>query len=870
MERLSGPPDLEWPAAWSKLVVAPPPTPVLSAQSLLADLLATVGAERHHCVVLEPEPPQFGRWPSEAQALGKLGVPLPCKPYVHQVEALDLVRSGKHVVIATGTASGKSLCYQIPILSSIMGDPQARALYVAPTKALCTDQLESWGGMLSREPIDGWLVEGELRGQRIRVARCDAETKRARRGNNASSANVVLTNSSMLNWILAGANRNWKELLGGLRFVVVDEVHTARGVVGSNLACILRRLRRLVDHYSLHRCNPQFVLCSATIGNPVELARQLIGDGAPVAAVERDTCGRGRRVFASWTPRAATHGGRRVTVVPDLVEALLDRKDGPVQTVVFHRSRPEANIVARQCKDRLERAGRDDLAGALSVYISNRLGSVKEEELARLRTGDCPAVFATSALELGVDIGALSAAIIVGMPHSRAGFRQMAGRVGRVSSDSREALILYVPRNNPLDDWFAEAEHFEQCLVRARPDDVVMDPDNSVVATQHIAAAAKELPLDLIDDARFFGELRTREAFDSLRANGWIADPGADGKYYWQARDEDPHKRINVLASRGNAQVDIKRGGGQLVGRTDNWSALWMLFPGAIYDDGVRDTYVVESLFLGPMDVGSGGSSADPPTAWVRPARPEEERSYTVAEISSDLTILDESAQSSVSGGRLAVSHGTVAVRAGLTGRYWVCERGEPGWSAAASRKLMNIRSWPQAIDREGGRVEYKELAFETKALWFEVPAHILAAMPTEDVADDVAWERQLGWIHGAEHLVCKMTAVLPGFCGDDVAGLSVYGHPQLSGPGIFLYEDCPGGSGLVDRLMEEGALERVFTAALDAVAACDCADGCPRCVLDRLCGNANDSLSKQGAEAVLRGLLDEMRHKPARRGRRP
>jgi DEAD/DEAH box helicase domain-containing protein len=505
-KRVSGPPQNSWSRAWGKLVVPPRPIPISSATALLDELKKEVAGQDVHEVILEREQAKHGSWPKWVGTLKSRGIHLDhAKPFQHQADALQQLDAGNHVVIGTGTASGKSLCFQLPVLRTLLAEPAARALYVSPMKALCADQLEAWADLLGADVGAAHYFDAAIAGQQLRVLRYDRDVKE-QTIEHAADAQVVLTNSSMLHYMLAGAETKWRSLFSALRYVVVDEVHTARGVVGANVAWIIRRLRRAAWRLSGAKSEPQFVFCSATIGNPDQLARILIGDDdqRPFSSVSEDTSGRARRVFVSWTPKGADDGFRRVTVLPDLVQALLDRADGPIQTITFHRSRPEANLVGRQCAHRLTVSGRDDLAGAIEVYISNVAADKKRPILDALRSGDCPAVFATPSLELGIDIGNLSAAIIMGIPFSRTGFRQMAGRVGRRAEAGSEAIVIYVPRDDPLHDWYAKKDHFERELVRAKPEDVPTDPDNEVISRRHLIAAAKELqPTE--EDGRFFG-----------------------------------------------------------------------------------------------------------------------------------------------------------------------------------------------------------------------------------------------------------------------------------------------------------------------------------------------------------------------------
>lgn len=867
-KRFSEPPQNDWPKYWGKLVVPPRPIPIASATALFEEMKSKVAGQDVHAVTLEPEPPKYGNWPRWVSTLTSRGVCLEHeKPFQHQAEAIKQLHAGNHVVIGTGTASGKSLCFQLPILQALLAEPTARALYVSPAKALCADQLDSWASLLGVDLGAQNYFDATLKGQQLRVLRYDRDVK-DQTFEHAGDARVVLTNSSMLHYMLAAAETNWSELFSTLRYVVFDEVHTARGVVGANVAWIIRRLRRVAWRLSGGKSEPQFVFCSATIGNPEQLARQLIGDDdpRPISSISKDTSGRARRVFVSWPPQASADCFRRVTVVPDLIQTLLDRPDGPIQTISFHRSRPEANLVGRQCAHRLSMSGRDDLASTIEVFIAMRAAERRGEIITALRNGDCPGVVSTPALELGIDIGDLSAAIIMGIPFSRTGFAQMSGRVGRRPEAGREAIVIYVPRDDPLHDWYAKEEHFERHLVRAEPEPIPTDPDNEVVAQRHLAAAAKEIH-PTPEDGRFFGVKRWKKALDELRRKGFIrASEEEDKCHYWVSTDEDPHKRINVLATRGNTEVQIKRRtDNKIIGLTDNASALWMLFPGAIYFDGIRDTYVVESLYLGALD--SAGlaqqSTHGPATAWVRRARGRELQCFTIAEQGGDVQILDGTDEPAKVVGDVPIYSGNIRVSTKLLDHYAQVQLGKPGHpSARLPRERKRISRSPTAVDANGNQVEYREIAYETEGLWFRLPADLEAEFRSHAEQAGLDPSDYIGsCLHGAEHLILKMTGTLPGFSEDDLSGLAFSWNEDAGGPAIFVFESSPGGSGLVQRLLEKGHLAAVFREALRRVSECSCdlAEGCPSCVFDRMCSNANSSIDKKGSQRVLERLTRKL-----------
>lgn len=855
--RVSGPPRPSWGSmgGWDKLVELPPPTSLASARDELTALQSVVPGT----VAIEWEEAtqaRYADWPGWVSPLREVAKGLPAQPYAHQADAMDHLHAGRHLALATGTASGKSLCYQLPVLDLLRTNPQARVLYVAPAKALCDDQLAAWGGLLGVERSgDAPEVEVGAWGRTLRLLRYDRDTK----GSLAApqEAQVVLTNSSMLHRMLA-RREEWQDFVAGLRLVVLDEVHAARGAAGANLAWILRRLRRVAARSG--GGGIQFACCSATIGNPGQLASQLIGDGKPVAVVDHDTAGHGGKLYVSWTPPVAGDKGQRGTVAIDIVKQLIGRDAGPLQTIAFHRSRPEATRTARYLAKGLCASGRSFLGEALETYVSNYTSDRRHGILESLKGGQCPAIFATSALELGIDLGDLSAAVIVGIPHSRAGFRQEAGRVGRRAG--RESIVVFIPRFNALDDWFAHPDHFGPELVSAPPESVITSPDNDEIARLHLAAAMKEIPLDPKADAPFFGKDRVEGALRLLEQTGEIGRDES-GLWQWVSKD-DPHSRINVLGSKGSYTVQVRvQETGEVLGEVDNATALWMLFPGAVYEDGIRDSYVVESLHLGKI----GGTPWRPGqhnrqrVAWVRDAQGGERDSFTRAITERDYRAGPDAVISTTRLGSLPVHHGPIVLSTVLAKEYWVVQNATGKDRSATGQERCSKRKRPgspTAVGPDGKETPYEQLELQTAGVWFAVPDAALAAVTAACQTDDERRreEHLLGALHGAEHLLCKMTGTLDGFFEDDIGGLSAYNHPMTDGkPGILLHESAPGGLGLVQRLLEGDNFKQILQRALEVVSTCPCEDGCPHCLLDRLCGSNNEWLDKKATQVLLEAL---------------
>ena len=476
------------------------------------------------------------------------------RPWSHQRAAIDLAASGRHVVLATGTASGKSLGYLVPVLGAVAGEASDRALgrttalYLSPTKALAADQLAR---------VDGLAVPG------VRAATYDGDTPPDERRWVREHAGLVLTNPDLLHHSLLPGHARWSHFLRGLRYVVVDECHVYRGVFGAHVAAVLRRLRRVAARYG---SEPTFVLASATVSDPAEHASRLTG--LPVTAVTDDGSPRGAMTFALWEPE--TEGGHRLSATTEAAHLLAELVADQVQTVAFARSRAGVEALAAGARRRLE-ALAPEAVGSVAAYRGGYLPQDRRELERSLRAGTLRGLAATNALELGIDVSGLDAVVMAGWPGRRASLWQQAGRAGRAGAES---LAVLVAADDPLDAYLVR---HPEALFGAPVEATVVDPDNPHVLAPHLAAAAAELPLGE-SDLGLFGP-GARRLLDVLVAGGVLRRRPSG--WFW-ARDDRPADHVSL---RGTSEVVavVETRTGRVIGTVDEASAHSQVHTGAVH-----------------------------------------------------------------------------------------------------------------------------------------------------------------------------------------------------------------------------------------------------------------------------------------------
>ncbi len=718
--------------------------------------------------------------PRLLEALERLGVK---SLYPHQARAMDLVARGRNVIMATGTASGKSLCYHLPVYEEILENPSSRALYLFPTKALAQDQLRSLK---------------ELQGSEVRSATYDGDTPSDLRGWVRREAQIVLSNPDMLHYGILPNHRLWGGFFSHLSYVVVDEAHVARGVFGSHVAQVLRRLRRVAALYGSH---PRFFFTSATIANPSEHAGRLAG--LEVDAVEDDYSPRGRKVFALWNPPdILSMAGGEIHRSSNLETAeLLSRlmRLG-VRTIAFSRSRKAAELIYGYVQRILD-SSEGELAERLASYRGGYLPSQRREIERRLFAGELLAVTTTNALELGVDIGELEACIMNGYPGTIASTWQQAGRAGRRQGES---LAVLVGADDPLDQYLMRHPEF---LFGAPCEEAAIDLENRRILGAHLACAARELPLR-DGDEEYFGAGMWR-IVEELEREGVL---GRKGKIWYYAKLDSPAQEINLRSASGSLISIVEMESGSLLGTVEEASCFFHVHPGAVYlHQG--ESYLVEELDLERM---------------VALVRDEDLDFYTNPMDNTDVCVLEEEAVRAAPPGACSLHYGEVEVST----KVYAYQR----------RRLLTH----EIMETLG--LDLPTQVLNTRALWYTLPAQRLAALALDEYS-------LAGGLHAMEHAAI---AILPLFamCDRwDIGGMSTAFHPDTGSATVFIYDAYPGGVGIAARGFELAALH--LKAAREMVSGCRCQEGCPSCIHSPKCGNGNEPLNKQAAIRLF-ALIEE------------
>jgi DEAD/DEAH box helicase domain-containing protein len=774
------------------------PTEVLRqlASSSRGDRLA-------HLAALPDRPARVAAWPSWVpnavrDALTDRGVG---ELWSHQVDAAEHAYAGRHVVVATGTASGKSLAYLLPALTTLTDagdrrrarDRRPTVLYLSPTKALARDQLATLQA-LTGDRLDD-----------VRAAAVDGDNDRDERAWARDHATWVLANPDICHRTLMPGHERWARLFSGLRYVVVDECHHYRGVFGSHVAHVLRRLRRLAAHYG---ADPTFVFASATGSEPEQTAGRLLG--LPVVPVTDDGSPRAGAHVALWEPPLLAGGGEhegqtRRAATSEAADLLTDLVTAGVRTLVFVRSRRAAETVALAAARLL---GEVDpaLADRVAAYRGGYLPEDRRALEQALASGDLVGVAATNALELGIDIIGLDAVITTGFPGTRAALWQQFGRAGR---NRRDALGVFVARDDPLDRYLIG--HPEALL--GRPvEATVIDPDNPYVLGPHLAAAAAELPLTDAD-LDTFGPLAA-EGVAALSEAGMLRRRPRG--WFWTARERASD--LADIRSSGGRPVQIVHGAtGRLLGTVDAATAPATVHQGAVYlHQG--DTWLVEDLDL------------DDAVAVVR----EDDPDYTTTARSlTDIEVRDIDRQ--VAWGAASLCFGTVAV----THQVVSYLRRRVGSGEVLGDEPLDLP--PRTL--------------ETKAVWWTVTDDQLAD-------SDLARADLPGAAHAAEHASIGLLPLFATCDRWDIGGVSTARHPDTDQLTVFVYDGHPGGAGFAERGFQ--VAHDWLTATRETILSCGCHDGCPSCVQSPKCGNQNHPLDKSGAIRLLSVLLDNA---PAVRG---
>jgi DEAD/DEAH box helicase domain-containing protein len=710
--------------------------------------------------------------------------------YSHQVEALDHILAGQNVVIATPSASGKTLCYHLATLDALLNDRESRALYIFPTKALAQDQLRSirqTAACLSSQTPAGRTESISTQA----IATFDGDTPRDQRTDVRRQAKIVLTNPDMLHLGILPNHQSWSKLLSNLKYVVVDETHLYRGVFGSHVANVLRRLRRLCRLYG---SRPQFICCSATIANPREHAQNLVG--MTFKAVTEDGSPHGEKQFAFWNPPflSEARSGRRS---PNIEAAFLlsELVSKGIRALVFARTRKLTELIYVYTRGRLS----PSLAKRISPYRAGYLPQDRRRIEQQFFDGRLLGLVATTALEVGINIGDLEATVLTGYPGSIASAWQQAGRSGRTDDTSLSFLIA---QDNPLDQYLMRNPDF---LFSKNFDNAVINPGNPHILTPHLLCAAWEQPLTARDLEFFLPEadaaLAGLEGAGSLRKRHgrWHPSPSV----YYPAQD------TSIRATSGQHYAVIDRRQGQMLETVEASVAFFQVHPGAIY------LHQGESYLITELDLAQR-------IAWAEPSSADY---YTQAMDTTDIRVQKLLSETMHRGVRVCL--GDVNVTTAVIG-------------FRRKRQLTE-----EVIAEEF--LDLPQQSFPTRALWFDLPQRGLDRIPAAGL--DLH-----GGLHACEHAAIGMLPLFALCDRNDIGGVSTAFHPDTGRAGVFIYDAYPGGIGIAEKGFE--MIEELWKATLKTVQSCPCSDGCPSCVQSPKCGNNNQPLDKEAAIVLLEEIL--------------
>lgn len=716
--------------------------------------------------------------PDLRQALEGAGFP---RLYIHQAQAINAALAGRNAFVVTPSASGKTLCYNVPVLDRALREKRSRALYLFPTKALAQDQLRGLNRLGSSFGIQG--------------ATFDGDTPVEERGEVKRSARLVLTNPDMLHLGILPNHESWSGFLRNLRYVVVDEAHVYRGVFGSHVANVLRRLRRLCDIYG---SDPQFICCSATIANPREHIEGLVG--LPFDVIEEDGAPYGGKDFVFWNPPIIdTLGAARRSANTEATLLFTELVKQEWRTIAFARARKLIELIYIYSRDLLEKEHAPQ-AQRISPYRAGYLPRERREIERRLFDGELLGIVSTSAMELGVDIGDLDATVLTGYPGSIASAWQQAGRSGRRGERS---LSFLVALDNPLDQYLMR--HPDAFFDKAF-ENALTNKDNPYILKQHLLCAAWERPLDRADGELFSG--RFEQARDELAAEGSLKC--RKGRWYLSPSVPYPAEGVNIRSATSEryAVIDTSRGNME-IDSADASVAFLQVHPGAVY------LHQGESYLVDELDIPSR-------TAYVRPVDVD---FYTQPKDLTDISITKVSGEKEAGGVKVYLGEVDVTM------------------TVVSYRKR---RQYTEEIIAEEP-LDLPPQSFATVALWFDIPQSAIRRI--EEQAYDFA-----GGLHAAEHAAIAMLPLYALCDRNDIGGLSTPAHPDTGRPQVFIYDAYPGGIGISEKGYE--LIDELWGATLKAVAECPCSAGCPSCIQSPKCGNNNEPLDKRAAQVILEALV--------------
>ena len=676
--------------------------------------------------------------------------------YSHQVSAIEAVKAGKNIVVVTSTASGKTLCYNIPVLDKLVNDSITRALYLYPTKALAQDQLKKIFRYKELNPA--FTFE---------AGTYDGDTPTSTRKKLRDSGSIILSNPDMLHLGILSNHSKWSDFFANLRFVVIDEIHAYRGIFGSNVANVMKRLNRVCAHYGSY---PQFICSSATIGNPKELAEKLCD--REMTLIDNDGSPKGPKKFVFWNPPFIDEGKtERRSPNTEARRLMVELIRGRVQTITFVQARVLAELIYRYCREDLQRIS-PSLANSIRAYRGGYLPEDRREIERRLFSGELLGVVSTNALELGIDIGGLDACIIVGYPGTVASTWQQAGRAGR---GSEESIAILIGHNNPIDQYLMKRPEY---VVGKSVENVVIDPSNPYIMIGHLRCAANELPINE-NDERTFGEL-TPALLELLAENQQVRLMG--NEWYWIGTGSPAADfGLRDMADNEYTIVDTTLKN-RVIGTLDEFSAFMLVHTEAIYiHDG--ETYFVKELNLTQR------------VAYIEKADVDY---YTQAITETNIRV-DE----------------TEIERERLLSKTYF------GQVTVTSTTIMFRKIKLFTLDSIGfGNLNLPPKELNTSALWIIPPP---SAMKRVKDYGRIATE-------GLAGIGNALVGVIPIYVICDITDIGpVVDSSNTGSPTLFIYDKYQGGLGFAQKSYE--LLEKIMETCLELILGCQCEDGCPSCV---------------------------------------
>lgn len=714
------------------------------------------------------------------QAVDKVGAD---RLYVHQAQAINAIRDGHHVIVATSTASGKTLVYNVPVLESVMADARSRALYLFPTKALAQDQLRSLRQLTTHVL------------QQLRFGTYDGDTPRGTRRRLRHSASIILTNPDMLHVGILPNHSLWSNFLANLKYVVIDEAHVYRGIFGSQVACVLRRLLRLCRFYG---ADPQFICCSATIANPAEHARRLTS--VPVAVISEDGSPQAAREFVLWNPPFVdvARTARRSANV-EATALFVEMVRHQIRNITFTKARKVAELILLYARNILTKDS-PELVPLIKSYRAGYRPEQRREIERGLFSGQLLGVTATSALELGVDVGHLDATMLVGYPGTIASTWQQAGRAGR---GVREALNVLIGLDNPLDQYFMR---HPEALFGSSPENALIAPDNVHILAKHLPCAAYEKPLTN-EDEDLFGPGFV-DAMVQLERR--LTLEYRNDRWFFRGMDY-PAAQVSLRSVSAEKFVILDESQNyRMLEELEGTTAFVRVYPGAIY------LHQGESYLITHLDLDMG----------VAYASPADVNYYTEPREVNSVNIVQTWQEK-----RMPVSNA-----------YF----GE----LCVTQQVIGYRRLQQFSDTVLSKepLDMPAQSFTTIGLWFDVPPDIVHMVGRRGL--DLA-----GGLHAIEHAAIGILPLFAMCDRLDIGGLSTPLHPDTGHAQIFIYDALPGGVGIAEKGFE--LLLELWKATLSAISECPCQAGCPSCIQSPKCGNNNEPLDKRAAIVILQLLLE-------------